>query len=230
MSHKDEIAAKAIRKSTLKSIKVKKSARLKKLKEDYEGEVRKVNIEYAKEPERLKAKYAADEYARNERAKRRAQRKIDKEKKTIEMLNSQRTYSFAEELASSIVQGFGAAIAITVLVLFESLVINEITDYKNLNIVIYTLFGASTIIMYTCSVLRHALKNFIAKEVFKRVSHCFSFVIIGLGYTAYTLTKIQGVFGWVLFGIVVGVAVVGCILYAIFGSKFEKGIIPFYCI
>ena len=60
MSRQDEIAAKAVRKSTLKSIKYKKRARIKQLKEDYEKELREVEIEYAENPERLKAKFAAE--------------------------------------------------------------------------------------------------------------------------------------------------------------------------
>lgn len=230
MSHQDEVAAKAIRKSTLTSLKVKKQARLKQLKEDYEEAVRKVNIEYAKEPERLKAKYAADEYAKNERSKRRAAKKVQREEKAIDLVNSLRPFSLAEEIASSIVQGLGAAMAIVVLVIFEALVVNAITDYKNLSIVLYTLLGSTTITMYTCSVLSHALRNITAKEVFKRLSHCFSFVMISIAYTAYSLTKIQGLFGWILFGIVVGVALVGCVLYGVFGTRFEKGIIPFYVV
>ena len=65
MSRQDEIAEKAVRKSTLKSLKEKKRSRLKQLKIDYENAVQQVNIQYAEDPERLKAKYAADEYAKN---------------------------------------------------------------------------------------------------------------------------------------------------------------------
>jgi len=230
MSHQDEIAAKAVRKSTLKSLKVKKAARLRKLKNDYENEVRKVNIEYAKEPERLKAKYAAEQYAKNERSKKRAAKRIERYKKEVELLEAQRKPSLAEEISSSIVQGIGALLAIAVLVIFEAVVVDEIQDYKNLSIVLYTVFGASTILMYIFSVLNHALTNATAKEVFKRLSHAATFVMIALCYSAYSIIKLQSVLGWVLFGIVVGVAVVGCVLYSVFGTKFEKGIIPFYLV
>lgn len=230
MSRQDDIAAKAIRKSTLHSIKVKKEARLRKLKDDYEAEIRKINIEYSKDPERLKAKYSAEEYAKNERAKRRAAKKVEKEQKVLEAQNALRQFSSGEEIATSIVQGLGFAFAIVALALFDSLAVNDLQDFKKLSIVVYTLFGASLILMYLCSVFNHALRNYTAKEVFKRLSHVFSFLIIGFGYTAYTLTKIQGVFGWVLFGIVWGVAVVGSILYAVFGSRLEKGIVAFYVV
>ena len=65
MSRQDDIAAKAVRKSTLKSIKEKKQVRLRQLKEDYEKSVQEINIQYSEDPERLKAKYAAENYDKN---------------------------------------------------------------------------------------------------------------------------------------------------------------------
>ena len=69
MTREDEIAAKAKRASTLKSLKLKKMLRLRQLKEEYQAKVREVNIQYAEDPERLKARYAADDYAKNEKSK-----------------------------------------------------------------------------------------------------------------------------------------------------------------
>jgi hemolysin III len=61
VSIQDEIASKAVRKSTLKSIKEKKKSRLKQLKIDYEKAVQDVHLQYAENPERLKAECAAAE-------------------------------------------------------------------------------------------------------------------------------------------------------------------------
>ena len=226
----DAIAANAIRKSTLKSIKTKRKSRLLKLKTDYENEVREVNIQYAKNPERLKAKYAAEDFARTERAKKRAERRIAAEKRIIEINENKRQFSFAEDLAASILQGIGFAFGIVALSVFDAIAVTDLEDYKNLSIVIYTFFGSSLILMYLCSVLHHALRNTTAKEVFNRLSHVFTFLIIGWGYTAYTLTQIQGTFGWILFGIVWGICAVGAVLYAVFGGRLERTNIVFYCV
>ena len=61
-------------------------------------------------------------------------------------------------------------------------VIDDIKDYRELSIVLYTVFGAATILMYICSVLHHALKNIVAKEVFKRITHAFTFVMIAKSF------------------------------------------------
>lgn len=218
----DEIAAKAVRKSTLKSIAVKKRSRLKNLRANYEQQVREVNIQYAEDPERLKAKYAAEDYAKSERAKKAAERKIAREKKIIELEQLQRKPTMGEEIASSIVQGIGACIFIAALAILDTLALNYLKEYKAVTITMYSLYGASMILMYIFSTLRHALTNYIAKSVFSRLSHVCTFLSIGFAYSAFTITKMDVIFGWILFGIVWALALTGMIFYSITGIKHEK--------
>ena len=222
MSRQDEIAANAVRKSTLKSLKEKKHSRLKQLKADYENQIREINIQYAEDPERLKAKYAADDYAKSEKAKKRAQKQIDNEKKMIEANKKTRQLTVGEEIGSSIVQGIGACLFIAGTAILDTIAIQNAQKYINLTIVFYSLFGASMILMYVCSLLQHALTNFTAKKVFNRLSHILTFLVIGLCYSAYTITKLENTIGWVLFGIVWLIVLIGILFYAIAGRKFEK--------
>ncbi len=215
MSRQDDIAEKAVRKSTLKSLKKKKRSRLKQLKIDYENAVQQVQIQYAEDPERPKAKYAAAEYAKNERAKKRAERRIESEKKILELTKNTRRLTTGEEIASSIVQGIGASLFIAATAILDSLAMRNVTNFFNTTIVFYSFFGISMILMYLSSLLQHALTNLTAKQVFDRLSHVLSFLIIGFGYSAYTITKIQGMTGWILFGIVWAIVLVGILFYAI---------------
>ena len=220
----DEIASKAKRKSTLKSLKLKKKFRLRKLRIDYENEVRQIHIDYSKNPERLKAKYAAEDYARSERKKARAQRRIDHEKRAIEYMEQERPLSTNEEIGSAIVQGFGSALFIAALAILDTLGIHLHQDmaFKNLTITCYTLFSASMILMYLFSCLQHALTAMVPKIVFDRLSHVFTFLCMGFCYTTYTITKIQGIAGWAIFGFVWGVSAIGVLFYAISGRKHLK--------
>ena len=222
MSRQDDIAEKAVRKSTLKSLKTKKRSRLKQLKRDYENAVQEINIQYAEDPERLKAKYAAAEYAKNERAIKRAEKRISNEKRIIELSKKTRRLTLGEEIASSIVQGIGAILFIAATAILDTLAVAQLDSFVNVTTVFYSLFGSSMILMYISSVLQHALTNITAKLVFDRLSHIFTFLIIGFGYSAYTITKIQGLTGWILFGIVWAVVLVGILFYAIAGQKFSK--------
>lgn len=222
MSRQDDIAEKAVRKSTLKSLKEKKRSRLKQLKSDYENAVQQIQIQYAEDPERLKAKYAAAEYAKNEKAKKRAEKRIASEKRILELTKNTRRLTTGEEIASSIVQGIGASLFIAATAILDTLAMRNVTSFFNTTIVFYSLFGISMILMYLSSLLQHALTNLTAKQVFDRLSHVLSFLIIGFGYSAYTITKIQGTTGWILFGIVWAIVLVGILFYAISGQKYAK--------
>ena len=222
MSRQDDIAEKAVRKSTLKSLKKKKRSRLKQLKIDYETAVQQVQIQYSEDPERLKAKYAAAEYAKNERAKKRAEKRIASEKRILELTKNTRRLTTGEEIASSIVQGLGASLFIAGTAILDTLAMRNVTNFFNTTIVFYSFFGISMILMYLSSLLQHALTNLTAKQVFDRLSHVLSFLIIGFGYSAYTITKIQGMTGWILFGIVWAIVLVGILFYAISGQKYAR--------
>ena len=228
MSRQDEIAEKAVRKSTLKSLKTKKHSRLKQLKKDYENALQQIHNQYAEDPERLKAKYAAAEYAKNERAKKRAEKRIANEKRLLELAKKSRRLSVGEEIGSSIVQGIGVALFIAATAILDTIAVGQLQSWVNVTTVFYSLFGASMILMYLSSLLQHALTNITAKQVFNRISHVFSFLIIGFGYSAYTITKIQGNTGWILFGIVWGLVFIGILFYAIAGEKYNKLNIALY--
>ena len=221
-SIQDEIASKAVRKSTLKSIQQKKKYRLKKLKADYEAEIREINIQYSNDPERLKAKYAAAEYARNERARARAERRIAAEQKEIALTQNERLLTTSEEIASAIVQGIGVALFIAATAILDTLGIRNGMDFKSITIIFNSLFGASMILMYLTSCLQHAFTAIVPKIVFNRLSHIFVFLNIGFAYTNYTITKIQGELGWIMFGIVWGLDLIGILFYAIAGKRHQK--------
>lgn len=222
MSRQDDIAAKAVRKSTLKSLKAKKRERLIQLKADYEKSVREINIQYDDDPERLKAKYAAEDYAKTEKAKKRAQKKIEIERKIIENSRKIRPLTLAEEIASSIVQGIGVSLFIAGTAVLDTIAVGNLKSYVNTTTVFYTLFGASMIMMYLFSLLQHSITNFTAKTVFNRLSHVWTFLIIGFGYSVYAITKIEGLKGWILFGIVWSIVLIGILFYSISGRKYEK--------
>lgn len=226
----DEIAKKAVRKSTMKCLKVKKLSRLNQLKDEYNEKVREIELQYAEDPERLKAKFAAEDFARSEKAKKRAQKRIARAKEEVEYERTRRKPSLGEEISSAIVQGIGAGLFIAGTAILDTLAVERLNDFVNVTTVFYSLFGAFTIAMYMASLFKHALTNFTAKKVFNRLAHIFSFLIIGFAYSAYTITKIQGVIGWVLFGVVWGIILIGVLFYAIAGRKYDKLNTVLYCL
>lgn len=231
MTRQDEIAANAIRKSTLKSLKLKKRLRIEQIKQDAEEKIRQVNIQYAKDPERLKAKYAAEDYARTERKKKIAQKRIEKEQKRLDYEQKLRPYTIGEEIFSSVVQGIGACLFIAATVLLNVFATNRAPqEQKTLYTIFCSCFGGTMILCYLMSTLHHAFTNPTAKEVFKRLSHISVYLVIACAYSAYSLVSITNTFGWIVTAAVWVISLVGIIMYAIAGSKVEVVSIIFYAI
>ena len=191
MTRQDEIAAKAVRISTLKSLKQKRALRIRQIKEEAANKIRELNIQYSEDPERLRAKYAADDYAKSEKAKKRAAKAIEKEKKHLERERNLRPFTLGEEIFSSIVQGIGACLFIAATVLLNVFTIGKVpAEDKTLYITLFSCFGGTMTLMYIMSVLDHALTPSSAKETFKRLAHIFIFLVIGTTYTVYTFKAV----------------------------------------
>jgi len=76
-----------------------------------------------------------------------------------------------------------------------------------------SIFGASLILLYTSSTVYHFLKQGTrAKEVMRRIDHSLIYVLIAGTYTPLCLGPLRGPWGWSLFGVVWGLAIVGIIL------------------
>lgn len=244
MTHEDEIAAKAARLSTLKSLKIKKKLRIKQIKEEAEAKIREINIQYAEDPERLRAKYAADDYAKSEKARLAAERRINREKKHIEKQNKLRPYSLGEEIFSSIVQGIGAALFIAATALLNVVTIAKIPEAYGPNYVyniLFTLFGSITILNYITSVLHHALTPSGAKEVFNRLCRIAIYLIIASAFTTYAYTAAKAhvsdpaigakpLFCMIMCFVVWVICFTGLMMTAIAGSQIEIVNIIFYAV
>ena len=128
-------------------------------------------------------------------------------------------YTLGEELINSISHGVGVGLGITALVLCIVKSCSPLDGYKLASSIV---FGLTTTLLYLMSCLYHALKVNRAKRVFRVIDHCTIFLLIAGTYTPYTLNTLRGVTGWVLFGIVWGVGILGIVLNAVSLKKFAK--------
>ncbi len=117
-------------------------------------------------------------------------------------------YPPGEEIANSITHGVGVILAIAglgVLTAFASI-------YGNVwHIVSVSIFGGMLILMYTASTLYHSVRNPRVKAVLQIFDHCAIFSLIAGTYTPFTLVTLHGPWGWSLFGVVWGVALLGIV-------------------
>jgi len=112
------------------------------------------------------------------------------------------------ERFNSISHLVGAAMALAglvVLVVFASL------QGDLWKIVSFSVYGASLFLLYTISTLYHSLRGR-AKKVFMKLDHIAIYLLIAGTYTPLTLVTLRGFWGWSLFCIIWGLAVVGIIV------------------
>lgn len=128
-------------------------------------------------------------------------------------------YTLGEELINSISHGIGAVLGIAALVLCIVKSCNPLDGYKLASSIV---FGLTFTLLYLMSCLYHALAVNRAKRVFRVIDHCTIFLLIAGTYTPYTLVTLQGVTGWILFGVVWGVGILGIVLNAVNLKKYAK--------
>jgi hemolysin III len=80
-----------------------------------------------------------------------------------------------------------------------------------------TVFAAATVLLYLSSTLFHALPPSRAKRVFQVLDHSAIYLLIAGTYTPFTLGVLRGAWGWTLFGLVWGLAVLGTVLKSVRG-------------
>lgn len=119
-----------------------------------------------------------------------------------------------EETANAISHGVGLVGA---LIGTPFLIAQAVSYGETAFVVGVSIFCATMIILYLGSTLYHALPAGKAKRVFLIIEHSAIFLLIAGTYTPFTFGVLKGTWGWTLFGIVWGLALIGIAL-----KVFEK--------
>jgi hemolysin III len=122
-----------------------------------------------------------------------------------------RPQSRGEEIANSISHGVGFLAS---LVGAPFLIVATVREGSTWNVVGASIFVASMLMLYLSSTLYHALPQERVKRVFWVFDHGSIYLLIAGTYTPFTLGVLRGGWGWTLFGLVWGMAVLGITLKA----------------
>ena len=136
---------------------------------------------------------------------------------TIASMSEERRPTFGEEVANSLSHGAGLGLAIAGT---PVLIVAAVRYGSVWNTVGVSIFAASMISLYLASTLYHALTHDRAKRFFRVLDHSAIFILIAGTYTPFTLGVLRGPWGWTLFGLIWGLAVVGLVKKAVFGARF----------
>jgi hemolysin III len=124
-----------------------------------------------------------------------------------------------EELANSLSHGLGllAAVAATPI-----LVVGAVRDGGASAVVGSSVFAASMIVLYLTSTWYHAAPLGRLKDRLQRLDHAAIYLLIAGSYTPFTLGVLGGAWGWTLFGLVWGSAVIGVLAKLIAGVRYPR--------
>jgi hemolysin III len=75
-------------------------------------------------------------------------------------------------------------------------------------VVSVAIYGVTLVVMYSSSTLYHSVRGR-AKDVLRRMDHQSIYLLIAGSYTPFCLVTLRGPWGWSLFGVVWGLAVIG---------------------
>jgi len=134
-------------------------------------------------------------------------------------------FSRGEEIAHAITHGLGALGSIAGLVV---LIVKAASLPDARTIVGVTVFGVAMLLLYTASTLYHALTGARAKFVFELLDHGAIYVLIAGTYTPFTLAVLGGGWGWTLFGLSWGLAVLGILYEVVWRRPWKRLSLAFY--
>jgi len=136
-----------------------------------------------------------------------------------------RGFSTGEEIAHAITHGVGALGSVAALVL---MIVKAAQNGGAQLVVGVTIFGSTLIILYLASTLYHALTPAKAKRVFELLDHAAIYLLIAGTYTPFTLAVLSGGWGWSIFGVSWGLAVMGIIYEVVLLRPSKKLSLLFY--
>ena len=123
-----------------------------------------------------------------------------------------------EELANVVTHGVGAVasiVAAALLIVYASLR-GDVWEIVGLSV-----FATTLIALYTASTLYHAARSPALKQRLKLVDHAAIYLLIAGTYTPFMIDALRGGWGWSLFGVIWGLAVVGIALKVAFIGRFR---------
>ena len=125
------------------------------------------------------------------------------------------------ERLNSFTHLLGAVAAAAGLVVLVTLAARQGDVWK---IVSFSIYGVTLLLLYLFSTLYHGIRGR-AKQVLQKFDHHAIYLLIAGTYTPFTLVTLRGPWGWTLFGVVWGLAVLGMIVDALH-SRNARRILP----
>ena len=123
-----------------------------------------------------------------------------------------------DEIANVVTHGLGVLLSVGAGAALIALAALQAGTREMISVAI---FSASLVVLYSASTLYHAARHPATKARLKVLDHCAIFVLIAGTYTPFTIAAIRGEWGWSLFGVIWGMALLGIVFKLFFTGRFK---------
>lgn len=126
-------------------------------------------------------------------------------------------FTIKEEIANAITHGIGVLLSIPALVFLIIFAANYGSAW---DIVSFTIFGVSMLLLYLSSTLLHSITHKKTKDILEIIDHSAIYVLIAGTYTPFLLGPLKGTLGFTLLVIVWSLALGGIVFKIFFVKRF----------
>jgi hemolysin III len=132
--------------------------------------------------------------------------------------DNNQTYSAQEEKLNVISHGIGVALSVLASIALVTRAINNGNNYQIAGAII---FGLSLILLYVASTAYHNATDPELRARLRIFDHAAIYVLIAGSYTPFALVTLHGPLGWIVFGVIWGMALIGIILKLFYTGRFK---------
>jgi hemolysin III len=135
------------------------------------------------------------------------------------LTSARRAQTSGEEIANSVSSGVGL---LGVLAGTPMLVASALQRRSGFSLAGTIIFAGAMVLLYLASTIYHAVPEGRIKQFFHLLDHAAIYILIAGTYTPFALGAMRGVWGWTLFGIVWGLAILGVSFKVLGGLKHQR--------
>jgi hemolysin III len=135
------------------------------------------------------------------------------------LTSARRAQTSSEEIANSVSSGLGL---LAVLAGTPMLIVSALQRRSDFSLAGTIIFAGSMVLLYLASTIYHAVPEGRLKQFFHLLDHAAIYILIAGTYTPFALGALRGVWGWTLFGVVWGLAILGVSFKILGGLKYQR--------
>jgi hemolysin III len=113
----------------------------------------------------------------------------------------------------------GSALAIAGLSILVTVAVLQGDPWKVFS---FSVYGATLVLLYSFSTVYHAVQNPRAKAILQKLDHNAIYLLIAGSYTPIALVTLRGPWGWTLFGLSWGLALLGIVQELVIGHRTRR--------